>query len=367
MKSKAPARLLAAMGTWLALFSVAALPQTAAGDDAIRILQRGGEVSLRGLSVVDDQVIWASGTGGTLVRSIDGGEHWQWFKVAGLENRDLRDIQAFDSDHVVVIAVGSPALILRTSDGGRSWDEAYRNDAPESFLDGIDFWDNRHGVAFGDPLKGRLLVVWTEDGGATWRPVKRRDLPEAKPDEAGFAASGTSIRAMEGGVAVIGTGGSVARVWRSTDWGHSWSVWDTPMRQGESSQGIFSLTEAADGRWVIVGGDYKQPDSTEANAFWSANQGRSWNAAEVPPGGYRSGVESIGEGRLVATGPNGTDLSVDGGRTWKSLSPEGFHAAGKARSGKAVYFAGADGRIGRLEKEPPDEHASGSGSRPSGS
>lgn len=337
---------------WLAAFAVMAWPESASEPDGevIQMLQRGREVSLRGLSVVDDQIIWASGTGGTLARSTDGGQHWQWFKVAGLEQRDLRAIEAFDADRVVVVAVGSPALILRTSDGGRSWDEAYRNDAPDSFLDGVDFWDDQHGVAFGDPLNGRLLVLWTDDGGASWHSVKKRDLPEAIPGEAGFAASGTSIRAMNGGVAVIGTGGSAARVWRSTDWGHSWSVWDTPMRHGESSQGIFSLAEGADGRWVIVGGDYKQPDSSERNAFWSANQGRSWNPAKKPPNGYRSGLEALADGRLVATGPNGTDVSMDGGATWSALSQEGFHVVREARQGKAVYFAGPDGRIGRMER-----------------
>lgn len=350
-----PSRLLKAV----VIAAMVCLPVVAdsfvakSGDgDSIRLLQSGRDVSLRGLSVVDDETVWASGTNGTLVRSIDGGANWQWFQVGGLEGRDLRDLEAFDGEHVVVIAVGSPALILSTEDGGKSWTEAYRNANPDSFLDGLAFWDERHGVAFGDPLDGRLLVLWTEDGGISWHPVKKRALPAAVPGEAGFAASGTSIRALEGGVAVIGTGGAAARVWISEDYGRTWRVQATPMRQGESSQGIFAVAEGSDGRWVIVGGDYKREDDSERNAFWSANQGRSWNAAATPPGGYRSGLEAITGGRLIATGPNGTDISRDGGRTWKPLSKEGFHVVRKARHGEAVYFAGTDGRIGSLLVTP---------------
>jgi photosystem II stability/assembly factor-like uncharacterized protein len=347
-------RLFGPVVLLIAVVSLLATSGSAAGGkDPIRLLQSGRDVSLRGLSVVNDQIIWASGTKGTLVRSTDGGASWQWFEVGGLGERDLRDLEAFDRDRVVVIAVGSPALILRTEDGGQSWTEAYRNDDPDAFLDGLAFWDARRGVAFGDPLKGRLLVLWTDDGGASWREVKKRGLPVAAPGEAGFAASGTSIRAMTGGIAVLGTGGSKARIWSSQDYGHTWTVWPTPMRQGKGSQGIFSLAEGGDGRWLIVGGDYEQPDAREANAFWSANQGRSWNPVETPPGGYRSGVETIRDDRLITTGPNGTDVSSDGGRTWMALSAEGFHVVRAARDGAAVYFAGADGRIGRLEKVKP--------------
>ena len=70
--------------------------------------------------------------------------------------------------------------------------------------------------------------------------------------------------------------------------------------------------------------------------------------ATTPPSGYRSSVEQLGDGTLITTGPNGTDLSADGGATWRSLSTEGFHVVTRARRGDLVLFAGADGRLARL-------------------
>ncbi|HTE13358.1 MAG TPA: hypothetical protein VK645_20405, partial [Chitinophagaceae bacterium] len=63
----------------------------------IELLTTGNKTSIRGLSVVTDKVIWASGSKGTVARSTDSGRTWKWFTVAGFEKRDFRDIEAFDA------------------------------------------------------------------------------------------------------------------------------------------------------------------------------------------------------------------------------------------------------------------------------
>ena len=52
---------------------------------------------------------------------------------------------------------------------------------------------------------------------------------------------------------------------------------------------------------------------------------------------------------LVATGPSGSDLSTDGGVSWRPLGPQGFHALARARRGSALFAAGAGGRVARIE------------------
>src|SRR6202035_4327045 len=52
--------------------------------------------SLHGLSIVNANVVWASGTGGTFVRTTDGGETWQAGTVPGGEKLDFRDVYAVD-------------------------------------------------------------------------------------------------------------------------------------------------------------------------------------------------------------------------------------------------------------------------------
>ncbi|MBK7885736.1 MAG: hypothetical protein IPJ81_19580 [Chitinophagaceae bacterium] len=42
------------------------------------------------------------------------------------------------------------------------------------------------------------------------------------------------------------------------------------------------------------------------------------------------------------------DYSTDDGVNWKWISTEGFHVSRKAKKGKDVFFAGGNGRIGKL-------------------
>lgn len=51
----------------------------------LEMLTTGTATSLRGLSVVSDEVIWVSGSKGTIGRSVDGGQTWKWSVVTGFE------------------------------------------------------------------------------------------------------------------------------------------------------------------------------------------------------------------------------------------------------------------------------------------
>ena len=46
------------------------------------------------------------------------GRHWEWLPVKGFEKRDFRDIEAFDKNTAVIMAISEPAQILKTTDGG---------------------------------------------------------------------------------------------------------------------------------------------------------------------------------------------------------------------------------------------------------
>ena len=58
----------------------------------------GVTVRRRGVTEVSDRVAWASGSGGTIVRTSDGGATWQWLTIPGAENLDCRDIDAVSAD-----------------------------------------------------------------------------------------------------------------------------------------------------------------------------------------------------------------------------------------------------------------------------
>src|SRR5215217_7962950 len=80
----------------------------------VETLTSGTKTSLRGLSVVNDNVAWVSGSNGTVGKTTDGGKNWKWLAVKGFNNRDFRDIEAFDATTAVIIAVDTPAYILKT-------------------------------------------------------------------------------------------------------------------------------------------------------------------------------------------------------------------------------------------------------------
>jgi photosystem II stability/assembly factor-like uncharacterized protein len=331
---------------WIALAFAAFGAAAAGAADGPRLepLAAGVAESLRGLSVVDDRVAWVSGTRGHVGRSTDGGATWTFARVPGFEERDFRDVEGFSAERALVVAVASPGVILETADGGASWTERFRDQRPGVFLDGLDCAGGRC-AAFGDPLDGRFQVVVSEDGGRNWHAIEG---PAALDGEAAFAASGRSIRIGADGRIRLGTGGAAARVLVETADG--WQAAATPLAAGEATRGVFALAEVGDDRWVAVGGDFRAGGERAGSAAISDDGGRSWRPAGEPPGGYRSAVERIEGSRLLATGPSGTDESDDGGATWRALAPDGFHVVARARSGRLVLLAGADGRLARLRR-----------------
>ena len=308
-------------------------------------LASGKNTSLRGLSVVDETVAWASGSKGWTARSINGGKTWIWKQIPGYENLDFRDIEAFSANRALLLSAGTPAVILLTTDGGSVWKEVYRNDSPEIFLDGMDFWDADRGLIYGDPIKSKLVLLKTRNGGVNWENISQNNTINLMVGEASFAASGTAIRCDSKGNTWIATGGSKSRIFYSSDYGNSWKVNDCPIIQGKSSTGPFSIAFYTKKIGIAVGGDYLIDSSRVNNLILTRNSGKAWLKPFSSTLGYRSAVEYMSKLRLIATGPGGTDISNDGGKTWTNLSKIGYHTVRKAKSGKLVLLTGSDGRI----------------------
>lgn len=302
------------------------------------------DASLRALSAVDDRVAWASGNKGTVIRSTNGGKTWEKRSPGGLESLDFRSLYAFNAEEAVIANAGSPAYVLRTSDGGQHWRVTHTANHPDAFLDGVDFWNSRDGLLYGDPIDGRLLMLRTRDGGETWAPVT--SSPSVEKGEASFAASGTGIRCYGKSDVMICTGGTVSRLWLSGDEGETWHFLQPPVAMGKPSAGIFSVARWDEGKIVVVGGDFQEAASSKVNHCFSVNGGKEWQVPATPVGGYRECVEFLGNRTLVAVGPAGTELSLDDGSTWNPLvAPRGIHVVRKARTGQKTFAAGGGGLL----------------------
>ncbi|QDV36384.1 WD40/YVTN/BNR-like repeat-containing protein [Tautonia plasticadhaerens] len=337
-------RFLAALLV-VALYPVAAEAQWVSQDS-------GTTARLRGLSVVDGRVAWASGAGGTVLRTVDGGETWEHRIVPDAADLDFRDIEVFDDATALLLSIGEGDLsrIYRTTDGGETWTLRHVNTDDDGFLDALAFWDDRHGIAMGEPVGGRFVILTTDDGGETWDRIDPQGMPEALPGEGAFAASGTCLVVHGDRHAWFGTSGG--RVFRSDDRGRTWAAHETPIRSDSPASGVFSLAFRDAEHGVAVGGDYERPDLGGRNVAVTSDGGRTWETPEGPgPAGYRSAVAFIPgtEGpTLVAVGPTGTDWSRDGGETWERLGDEGFHAVDFAGE-DAGWAVGENGRITRFD------------------
>ncbi len=376
-------------------------------------------VRLRGLSAVDENIAWASGRDGTVIRTMDAGKTWSVFKVPGAEKLDFRDVEGFSAEEAVVLSIGpgEDSRVYRTSDGGSSWSLALQNTNPKAFFDCMDF-HGREGRMLGDPVDGHFQVYQSSDAGRTWALMP--DGPPAVRDEAAFAASGTCIFRGKDFTA-IATGGAASRIVFSPDrlsGKNRWRGIEVPMATHAPSVGVFSLTEW-DRNLMAVGGDFQKPDATGlADGFAASShvikfhqqpsapahmlptsegsklvpevRGKSWDTVKFEhfanfggqPLGYRSGVSCLQRPVIcIATGPGGTDVLPEDGRTaetwwevwqmpaaerdanangirpitlddfgfaphWRQLSVEGYDSVDS--TGRVFWLSGDGGRLGRL-------------------
>jgi photosystem II stability/assembly factor-like uncharacterized protein len=308
---------------------------------------------LRGVSAVDSQVVWASGTQGTYLRTTDGGKTWVPGNVHGAQNMDFRDIQAFDRDTALLLSSGRPAKIYKTGDGGKTWDEPYSNDTEGIFLDAFAFFDKDNAIVVGDPMEGRFVILVTSDGGESWEEIPLVQRPEAVSGEGAFAASGTCLTILGKNDAWFCSGGPVARVFHSRDMGRSWTIADSPLATGKSSAGGFSLVFLNEKDGVMVGGDYQDEPAALRNTAVSGDGGKTWELVDTrQPSGFRECVVRVPGTkplRLIAVGPNGSDYSLDLGKTWTAVrGPEGFHSVSFSNVDGSGWAVGRNGLIARF-------------------
>ena len=305
----------------------------------IQIIESGLKTSIRGLSVVNDQILWISGSNGIVGKSIDGGLTWIYIHVPGFEKTDFRDIEAMNQNVALIMAIDSPAVILKTYDGGISWKEVLKDTARGMFFDAMDFYKDRYGVVVGDPIQGFFYKATTTDSGNHWKIEKSKIMSES--GEACFASSGTNIKKVNQQHDFFVTGGKYS-YWRSKN-----KQKLIPILQGMESTGANSVACKNKSYCLVVGGDYKRKDDTIRHIAITPNNGHSWFRSIQSPSGYRSCIEYISNDTWITCGINGVDISNDDGLHFKKISNIGFHVCKKSKSGRAVFLAG-NGKFGKL-------------------
>lgn len=329
----------------------------------------GTTAGLRGIHAVGATIAWASGTNGTVLRTLDGGQHWQACSVpAGANKLDFRSVWAWDGDHAMVMSSGpgNASRLYSTHDGCRTWSLVFTNPDADGFWDGLQFDGTRFGVILGDPVHGSFTMFVTYDGGGQWTRQVDPCLRTLDPKQGAFAASNQSLAIVPIEDANSLPGTSVNhRIWFGTSGGWLYGfelapletiaytnanstangcahVRALPLASNHSASGIFALAFHGKVNGVAVGGDYSQPQNG-ANSAASTADGIHWRLALHPPAGYRSAVAWNGtDGSWIAAGPTGSDISWDYGSTWRPLDHGDWNAL------SLPFAVGPDGRIARL-------------------
>jgi photosystem II stability/assembly factor-like uncharacterized protein len=271
--------------------------------------QSGTTAGLRGIHAVDANVAWASGTGGTILRTVDGGATWQRCATPpGAEKLDFRGIWAWDAQTAIAMSSGPGDLsrLYKTVDGCGTWKLVFTNPDKDGFWDAMQCFDSRSCYLLGDPTGGEFQLFHTEDGGARW--VSEHDrAPHADSSFQGvFAASNSALGLGTETVFTpfFGSGGKGGAFFyrsmgvsacsdgctehNSPARSEGWLKVGVPVNSGGESAGIFSLAFRDTDHGMAVGGDYSKPNDSAGTAAWSADGGKSWTAAAKPPHGFRS-------------------------------------------------------------------------------
>jgi photosystem II stability/assembly factor-like uncharacterized protein len=336
-------------GVAITLFLALALPSAASAHHH-RLPQwtpvpTGSDQQYRGLAGVSTKIAWVGGSDGEVLRTTDGGRTWKDVSPPDTTGLLFRDVEAWGKWRASVLAIGEgeASRIYTTFDGGRHWKLAFVNDDPAAFYDCMDFFaGGRRGLVMSDPVGGRFRIAATDDWGRSWHVLRSDGMPDAIEGEAGFAASGTCLVASGPRDAWFGSGGGASRVFHTRDGGFTWTAETAPIPASPAG-GVFSLAFRNTRDGVMVGGDFLAPGVGTVSGI--THDGAKWRAGGTPSG-YRSGVDWVSHKELIAVGPNGSDVSYDGARSWTAFDSAAYDAVDCVPG--TCWASGPEGAVARM-------------------
>jgi photosystem II stability/assembly factor-like uncharacterized protein len=327
------------------VFSVAARDADhalAAGTGAVRLTSDGGETwtlacfpegvggYVRAITVRGRRVWAVAGTNDqpVVVRSEDGGEHFVPVPI-GVQGFGLSDITFVDEDHGWAVGsrlggdtrfgpqYGGGGLVLRTGDGGRTWEVA--DDLPFDLVGGlrrVAFVDRSHGFALGQTRGNNPLLLASADSGSTWqaRTVpggigEVRDLTFVDDQRGWLLGLSGENKRPDGSIP------TVAIVMGTTDGG---ATWDEQWRMAGMNVWEFDFTDSQTG--FVIG---ELADRAQSALLATSDGGTSWTLSDVP-GRALTTIDFSDARHGWVGGMQGACVRVtdDGGRTWASRRVE---------------------------------------------
>ncbi len=307
------------------------------------------KLSIRALEVISDNTIWFAGNRGVWGYTEDAGKTWRIdsIEVDGAYPQ-FRSIAAINDSTIFLLSIASPGYLYKTTNKGKTWKLVYKDPDPKTFFDSMIFTDTQHGFAIGDPINGHVNLIATTDGGNQWKPMQTDKIPPLMEGEACFATSNSNLDAYKNRLWFV-SGGKRARLFYSSNSGASFLTYDTPLPQGETMTGIFSLDFFDEKLGAIAGGNYDKTDSTIVSLAITKDGGKTWIKPKNKKAFFGSCVRFKNANEIYLTGHNGTFTYNLRTKEFMELKEKEeilkYYTLRFSPSKKVVWMAGSGGKI----------------------
>jgi len=297
------------------------------------------DCTIRALELENDSSCWFAGSKNKFGFTNDFGKTWQISNINHDSlNLEFRSIAITDSA-VFILSIGSPALLFKINKQTLAHELVYKEVHEKVFYNSMQFWDNKNGIAVGDPTESCLSILLTKDGGNTWHKLTCENLPAIEKGEAGFAASNTNISLVDKKAFIV-TGGKAANILVGDEFGKNWEIFKTPIVQGETGTGIYTSDFLNEKEGIIAGGDWTAKDILKNTMALTSDSGRTWQVLEKGPG-FTSCVQFIPNTKgILSCSTNGIFYSEHMGQSWKKISEEAYYGFRFSENGEHIYFSG---------------------------
>lgn len=295
-------------------------------------LQSSGITALiNSISIVDNNVTWAAGDSGKIIRTTDAGLTWSSVDGGHFGDAIIWNIDALDSNTALLTITPPPfsaTFIYKTLNGGASWEQVFSQNG--GFINNIHMVNQLYGLAYGDPIGGKWTVIRTTDGGASWNRISTE--PASNGPEIGLYFNSLCVTDSLH-IWFLGE----QRIYKSSNGGFTWSNYETP--------NFYTSV------WFI--NNSVGMTSSYINAGLSTNAGAFWNQVAIPGGGSYYSLAGSGANDFWYVSHGYIYHTEDFGTSWTSemVTFDQFFEIEFMTIGQSVigYAGGANGSIARYE------------------